>query len=87
MVFSKQIQGLVAATCTPMVEGGEVELSVVPAYVDHLVRMNNGPMSASVVQAFSGISGMPLKIELKREDPANTVMMSTIIPDLRAFRI
>lgn len=40
MVKSLQIQGLVAAAFTPMVPGGEVELSVVPAYVDHLIRMN-----------------------------------------------
>lgn len=40
MVKSKRIEGLVAAVCTPMVGGGEIELSIVPAYVDHLVRMN-----------------------------------------------
>lgn len=35
----ERIQGLVAAACTPMIDGGDIELSVIPAYVDHLVRV------------------------------------------------
>lgn len=34
----KQLQGLVAATITPMTENGEVNLSVVGRYVDYLVQ-------------------------------------------------
>lgn len=40
MVKPKQIEGLVAAACTPMVDGGDIELSIIPAYVDHLIRLN-----------------------------------------------
>ena len=39
MANHKRIQGLVAAACTPMVEGGDIELSGVSAYVDHLIRV------------------------------------------------
>ncbi len=35
----KLLNGLIAATCTPLDESGELHLEVVPSMVDHLVRV------------------------------------------------
>ncbi len=35
----KILNGLIAATCTPLDESGELHLEVVPSMVEHLIRV------------------------------------------------